>query len=207
LKNSEDATDSYSASAVWNNVVWAGRPKLNFRFANYDAEADPYGFIQTDVTIDISMANPYRGGGDYNKSSFLKTKPENENAPMYKFSTKDLAASYETDSTAQDALDLINVVPNPYYGGSEYELGRTENLVKFTNLPENCTISIYNIGGNLVRKFNKSSSLPYLDWDLKNEYGISISSGVYMIHIEVPGIGEKVLKWFGALRPIDLNNI
>ena len=207
LKNSENAADLNSASAVWNNVVWAGRPKLNFRFANYDASVDPYGFIQTDVSIDISMANPYRGGGMYNKSSFLKDKPANENAPMYKFSTRDLAATYKSDSTAEDALNLINVVPNPYYGGSEYELGRTENLVKFTNLPENCTISIYNIGGNLVRKFNKSSSLSYLDWDLKNEYGISISGGVYIIHIEVPGIGEKVLKWFGALRPIDLNNI
>jgi hypothetical protein len=39
---------------------------------------------------------------------------------------------------------------------------------------------------------------------LKNEYGITVASGVYIIHIDAPGIGEKVLKWFGAMRPMDL---
>jgi hypothetical protein len=29
---------------------------------------------------------------------------------------------------------------------------------------------------------------------------------VYIIHIDVPNIGEKVLKWFGVMRPIDLDN-
>jgi hypothetical protein len=41
---------------------------------------------------------------------------------------------------------------------------------------------------------------------MKNTYGISIASGVYIVHVDAPGIGEKVVKWFGALRPIDLNN-
>jgi len=27
-----------------------------------------------------------------------------------------------------------------------------------------------------------------------------------MIHVNAPGIGEKVLKWFGVLRPIDLDS-
>jgi len=24
--------------------------------------------------------------------------------------------------------------------------------------------------------------------------------------VDVPGLGEKVIKWFGALRPVDLQN-
>jgi hypothetical protein len=48
--------------------------------------------------------------------------------------------------------------------------------------------------------------LSYQDWDLKNDYGIPIASGVYIIHVDAPGIGEKVIKWFGAMRPIDLTN-
>jgi hypothetical protein len=78
--------------------------------------------------------------------------------------------------------------------------------VKITNLPEKCIISIYNVNGTLIRQFNKDNKNTYLTWDLKNTYGISIASGVYIIHINAPGIGEKVIKWFGALRPIDLNN-
>ncbi|PKP23021.1 MAG: hypothetical protein CVU05_01200, partial [Bacteroidetes bacterium HGW-Bacteroidetes-21] len=108
--------------------------------------------------------------------------------------------------TAQDALDLIRAVPNPYYGYSAYEKSQLENLVKFTNLPQQCTITVYTVNGTLIRRFKKDSPLSYQDWDLKNDYGIPIASGVYIIHVDAPGIGEKVIKWFGAMRPIDLTN-
>jgi len=206
---------AYSLKAVYNNVVYAARPMLNFSSENYDKENDPYGFILSDITIKIRMANPYRGLGNYddgeriNKSSFLRSDnlAKNNNAPMFSFSTKGFGVENNNQETAESALDVINIVPNPYYAYNTYELKQTQKLVKITNLPETCTISIYNIGGNLVRKFQKSSPLTYLDWDLKNEYGIEIAGGVYIVHINVPGVGEKVLKWFGALRPIDLNNI
>ena len=42
--------------------------------------------------------------------------------------------------------------------------------------------------------------------DLKNQVKIPISSGIYIIHIEVPGVGERILKWFGMIRPIDLES-
>jgi hypothetical protein len=32
-----------------------------------------------------------------------------------------------------------------------------------------------------------------------------VASGAYIIHINAPGIGEKVVKWFGVMRPIDLD--
>jgi hypothetical protein len=44
-----------------------------------------------------------------------------------------------------------------------------------------------------------------MDWDLKNTANIPIASGVYYFHIEAPNIGEKVVKWFGVIRQIDLN--
>ncbi len=196
-------------NALYNNVVYVGRPLLNRYHKDYDAEANPYGFIKSDVTIKIRMANPFRGGGSDNESNLLKPDSLmlNGNNPMFKFSTKGKGMLVQRQGVAESALDNINIVPNPYYAYDSYELKQTQKLVKVTNLPENCTVSIYNIGGGLVRKFEKSSPLSYLDWDLKNEYGIEIASGVYIIHVNVPGVGEKVLKWFGALRPIDLNNI
>ncbi len=44
-----------------------------------------------------------------------------------------------------------------------------------------------------------------IDWDLKNDFGIPIASGLYVIHVNAPGVGEKTIKWFGSLRPIDLD--
>ena len=51
----------------------------------------------------------------------------------------------------------------------------------------------------------KGSNLNKVIKDLKNDFGIPIASGLYIIHVNAPGIGEKVIKWFGALRPIDLD--
>ncbi|MBL6871633.1 MAG: hypothetical protein ISQ95_03455, partial [Flavobacteriales bacterium] len=45
-----------------------------------------------------------------------------------------------------------------------------------------------------------------IDWNLKNKVGIPIASGVYLIHINAPGVCEKVLKWFGVIRPPDLDS-
>jgi hypothetical protein len=105
-----------------------------------------------------------------------------------------------------DGLDRINVVPNPYYAFSGYESSKLDNRVKITNLPEVCTVSIYNLHGTMVRQFLKADPLTSLDWDLKNERNVPIAGGVYIIHIDVPGVGEKILKWFGVMRPTDLDN-
>ena len=44
-----------------------------------------------------------------------------------------------------------------------------------------------------------------VEWNLKNFKNIPISSGLYLIHVDVPDVGERVLKWFGVIRPPDLD--
>ena len=127
--------------------------------------------------------------------------------PLYTFSTKSVATVTVSDSTLVSVLDIINVVPNPYYAYSKYETSKLDNRVKITNLPEVCTVSIYNLSGTLVRQFTRSNDpTTSLDWDLKNNKNVPIAGGVYIIHVDVPGIGQRVLKWFGVMRPVDLDN-
>jgi len=102
-------------------------------------------------------------------------------------------------------LAICSIVPNPYYAYSSYETDQLDNRVKITNLPEKCTISIYTVNGIMVRQIKKDNTLTSVDWDLKNSAGIPIASGMYLIHVNTPGVGEKVIKWFGSLRPVDLN--
>ncbi len=187
---------------TWINAMWVTLPMLSQDMVIQENPSDPYYFMKTDCKVSIRIANPYRQG----VGEFAKPTPENNNYPLYYFSLKDVAPVINDNLTAKDALNLIRAVPNPYYGYSEYEKSQLENLIKFTNLPQQCTISIYTVNGTLIRRFRKDSPLSYQDWDLKNEYGIPIASGVYIIHIDAPGIGEKVIKWFGAMRPIDLTN-
>ena len=133
--------------------------------------------------------------------------PVNGNFPMYTFSTWDMVTTKKDVATAKDALSLINVVPNPYYGHSAYERQRIDNYIKIVNLPPQCTIRIYTINGTLVRTLKKDTDATTdMLWDLKNGKNISIASGLYIIHIDVPGVGEKILKWFGVMRPLDLQS-
>jgi len=147
--------------------------------------------------------------------------------PHYEFEIANGGSARNVSSVGKSALDMIRVVPNPYISVSEYENSQIDNRVKIINLPSKCVVSIFNLSGTMVRQYNfdQSSTLPYasnangenqynsrgtnyqtfLDWDLKNQAGIPIASGVYIIHINSPQFGEKVIKWFGVLRPIDLD--
>lgn len=113
-----------------------------------------------------------------------------------------------TDSIKDSIMNMINVVPNPYYAYSNYETGRLDNRIKIVNLPDECTIKIYTVSGTLVRTFTKDDNrITSIDWDLTNQAGIPIAGGMYLIHVDVPSISrERILKWFGVVRPPDLKN-
>jgi hypothetical protein len=126
--------------------------------------------------------------------------------PMYRFSTFNHAVMNQSAEALQNALNDIQIVPNPYFAFSTYERNKLDNLAKLTNLPEICVITIYDLKGTVIRQFKKSDPVTSLNWDLKNHKGIPIASGTYIIHIDVPDVGEKILKWFGIMRPVDLEN-
>ncbi len=175
------------------NAMWVGIPMA--------VTNQPW--LSNECTIRIRVGKPY--AENYSTSNVGAGSPQNNNWPMYTFNTEDIATVYNNNDQAKSALDLINVVPNPYYGYSGYETDQLDNRVRITNLPEKCTISIYTVNGVLVRKITKDEIKTSVDWDLKNTAGIPIAGGVYLLHINAPGIGEKVVKWFGVLRPVDLN--
>lgn len=163
--------------------------------------------------------------------SGLVTPVQNQNGanPMYTFGTGSLAPSLNNLEAAKDALDLINVVPNPYYAYSAYEgqltaagtsvTGQLDNRIKIVNLPPRCKVSIFTMNGVLIKRFireaaadnslggdiQRGNDVTSIDWDLKNTDGLTISSGIYLIHVEAEGLGERTLKWFGMLRPVDLD--
>ncbi len=62
------------------------------------------------------------------------------------------------------------------------------------DLPESeCVVRIYNLSGQLMRRFDHERGT-FESWDLLNEYGSRVASGIYIIHVEVPDVGNKILK-------------
>ncbi|AEA43141.1 T9SS type A sorting domain-containing protein [Fluviicola taffensis] len=128
----------------------------------------------------------------------------NGGKPMYSWSMNDLQTTTGSRDALASALDLINVVPNPYYAFSEYERSKVDNRIKIINLPKTCTVTIYTTSGKLVNQFKKDYDVTFIDWALTNNIGIPVASGVYLIHVDVPGVGERVLKSFIAMRKLDI---
>ncbi len=193
-----------SRSQVWRSVAWVGSGLVREGVTLRSAQE---GIVPSEVRLRINVSKPY----DIYAPPYAGYEPamstdRNRGLPLYSFYTGDAATSTNVASVAQEALDLINVVPNPYYAYSGYETNRLDYRVKFINLPQQCVISIYNVGGTLVRRYRKDNELTYLDWDLKNSYNVPISGGTYICHVDVPNVGERVLKWFGVMRPLDLQN-
>ncbi len=159
-------------------------------------------WLNCDLKIQIRVQKPYER---YFSIPMSGAQSENDYWPMYKFTTENVATDYNDVVKAENDLDKIAVVPNPYYGRNQYETDQLDKRVKIVNLPPTCDISIYNTGGNLIRKFSKDDpTISSVTWDLTNYAGIPVAGGVYIIYVKSPQ-GEKVVKFFGSPNQIDLN--
>lgn len=186
----EGGASGQTLQEIWQQCMWIGAP---LRQENKE-------MLESDVRIRLRVGKEYeqhQTGSDV----------ENDLNPMYQFSTSGVATETgNSDLVENEVLDTINVVPNPYYAYSNYESSRLDNRIKIINLPERATIKIYDISGTLIQTLEKDNSRTEIEWDLTNEARIPISGGMYMFHVNVPDVGETTIKWFGAMRPTDLEN-
>lgn len=100
---------------------------------------------------------------------------------------------------AKNELDNIRVVPNPYIAAAKWEprntysSGRGPREIHFINLPPKCTIRIFNVSGALVKKiehettYNNGTEI----WNVLSDENFEIAYGVYVYHVDAPGIGQK----------------
>ncbi len=183
-----EANNNIAKREFYGSISWVAYP---LRIPGRDHMA-------TDVTMKLRVNKEYK--------NFVGSG-ENNGKPMYSWSMDDISTVTASKDQLAEALKMINVVPNPYYAFSEYERNRLDVKVKIVNLPEVCTVKIYSSNGKLIRTFKKDSPVTSLDWDLNNNKAIPVASGVYLIHVEVPGVGETVVKFFGGVRQTDLQGI
>jgi hypothetical protein len=199
------------ANQIYGEVMYAGYPGIressvpkNLRdplgitadAKNLNNKALPFG-NQAKVAIRVNRSFAYYKG-----------------VPTYTFDTEGLETKFTETIVAQNALNLIRAVPNPYNAFSNYEVSQTDNRMKIINLPNKCDISIFTINGTLIRTFSVdlksvvgSNVINSIDWNLTNQNGLPISSGAYIIHIDAKELGTKTIKWFCITRPLDVEGI
>lgn len=200
--------------AFWRLPGWVGMP-MAIEGREWLQPGNP-------VRISVRISKPYEPGfGDYpleTVSDKLKEYIDESDTtlmrlysfpnPYYTFSTKDMVPTKFEANKQKSDLDLIRVVPNPYYAWSSYEANALTHKVKIVNVPDKCVVTIYTVNGTKIRQFKKDdATTTSIDWDLTNHANTPIASGIYLIHVKdlAAGGGEKTVKFYCAMRQVDLN--
>ena len=141
-------------------------------------------------------ANPVEGD-----VAMLITRKPFLSTDVFEFTTRAPTASRDNPDSL---LARIRVVPNPYVATNRFEglnaftTGRGERQIKFINLPPECTVRIFSVSGRPIQTLQLSqgpnlSATDYLTgtltWDLQTTDALTVSYGVYLYHVEAPGLG------------------
>ena len=190
------------ALSPWGNTgtpQWyriAGRNYVEFIASAYDSttlktRTDPY------ITWDIILQDGESGNlCVWHTGDILRIKYANPIVPgvdTYTFTTP--AASAYSKTQAKEDVKNINVFPNPYYGVNSEELNKYNRFVTFSHLPNLAKIRIFNLAGVLVKTIEHNSDSQFERWDLANQNGLPVASGLYIAYIDMPDLGvTKTLK-------------
>ncbi|MEW6510566.1 MAG: hypothetical protein AB1428_06345, partial [Bacteroidota bacterium] len=147
------------------------------------------------LTFDPTKGNPAEGDTLYIRTSKLFRSHD-----VFEFTTH---AQTIDPALAKSGLDKIKVVPNPYIaaatweGANPFASGRGPRSLHFTHLPQSCTIRIYTVSGELVTVISHEGTAldGTAEWNLLTRDALPAAYGIYIYHIDAPGVGEKVGKF------------
>ncbi len=118
---------------------------------------------------------------------------------VYTVETAGFERLSNVDSVAVEGLERIAIVPNPYRGASTYDVSPFQDEARITNLPVGARIRVFALNGTLIFEDTQRSGDGFYRWDLTTNDGLPIASGMYLIHVDIPDVGERVLK-FGVVK-------
>ncbi len=136
---------------------------------------------------DVLTVTPYR-----------ITRPDFVPGYPVKYSWEVKGTEFGNKQIASASINNIKAFPNPYYGFSSLELNDDgDKFIYFSHLPQSCTIFIYTLDGLLVKSIYRNQTDPkntLEKWDLQNESGSYVASGMYLVYVDCKDLGAKTLK-------------
>ena len=181
---------------TWELFFFTPEPILDTMFVNDS-------MVITEIPVDLILptagdvflvetGKPFRGTFGDSLNPIL--------GDIYQFTTVGAVIDVQQ---AKSELDRVAVVPNPYVASATWEpknlfsTGRGARMVEFIHLPRECTIRIYTVSGYLVNTLhhNKNINDGSEFWNLKTKDGRDIAYGLYIFHIDAPGVGEIIGKF------------
>jgi hypothetical protein len=182
-----------------NDTLWKGRPFLQ-------SWPPPYYVVGTDTMYQFIQTGTPNGmiytyavtAFDQGDTSLGLGRLENQ-IGRGKASTK----VYMANAPAQQSVNKIRVVPNPFMGSSKFnnpnpiDTNPWINRLRFINLPPDARITIFTLAGDIVKTLN-AGNIVYqsrdatitgdftgvAEWDLVTKNNQEVVSGVYLYVVE-----------------------
>ena len=169
-----DLWDPYDLLAIVNYPYDSVTSVTSFAFPNN------YSWL---FAFDDTLYNPVVGD-----VFEIQGAPLNNSSDNFTFTADGINAG-----AAANELDDIRVVPNPYIAqySAMVEIAEGESVLEFQNLPQECTIRIYNLSGGLVQTLVHNDNTGSERWNLMSTSRQQIASGTYIFHVESP-FGEHM---------------
>ena len=118
----------------------------------------------------------------------------------------------EAAASGPVSLDDVHVVPNPYLYGSAFERATDARVLKFTNLPQEGTIRIFDVAGRFIQELvygpeDLQGINAYcgagdcggdLNWDMQTRERTNLGAGLYIFVLESGG--QKKMGKFVVIR-------
>lgn len=118
----------------------------------------------------------------------------------------------EAAASGAVSLDNVHVVPNPYLYGSAFERATDARVLKFTNLPQEGTIRIFDVAGRFIQEIvygpeDLQGITAYcgagdcggdLNWDMQTRERTNLGAGLYIFVLESGG--QKKMGKFVVIR-------
>ncbi|MFQ5866358.1 MAG: T9SS type A sorting domain-containing protein, partial [bacterium] len=169
--------DAITVSRVENYVI---EPNINVAEASLSSEDPKIVILQIDPSSPIG---PF--GIDY----FITVRNvKSQQGVTIKFGQGDTAALIFSSP------DLAHVFayPNPFRGNSGHE------YVTIAGLTREATVKILDVSGRLLRTLQETDGNGGVQWNLKDEAGNLVASGIYIFY--VVGAGKKAVGKLAVVR-------
>lgn len=155
------------------------------------------------IAYRLTYGRPFFGAVSYPQAGdryVIKTRRPFFTGDYFTFKT---VGARSDAAAAKDQLGQIKVVPNPYIAAAKWEFrtlyttGRGDRMIQFRHLPASCTVRVYTVAGSLVKTLVKDSSPSdgSLSWNMVSDDGMDIAYGLYVFHVDAPGIGSFIGKF------------
>ncbi len=172
------------------------------------------GQLERELTWTLFM-NPTTDGTGSNRTAITRNprpgdtlqvftrKPFTE-LDIFEFRMSEIQTGLVDNEKAKEELEQIRVVPNPYVGTNPYEpaptMARPDQVreLHFTRLPVPSTIRIFTVSGELVRTIDITEANTFngtYKWNMLTKDNLELAYGVYIYHVEAPGVGQRVSRF------------